>query len=140
LQRIVTEMPKRASVEWRHFPTHPPDPALHVAALAFEGQHFFGFGFRVLTDVFKAGGMYDKLTPERLAEFAKAEGGSEQTLKEAYEDKAKWAAVKRDLMAGNLMGVKVTPGLFHNGYFLTPGGMPADTAAFDKSLRAMIAA
>lgn len=43
-------------------------------------------------------------------------------------------------MAGNLMGVKMTPGLFHNGYFLTPGGLPTDTAAFDKSLRAMIAA
>jgi protein-disulfide isomerase len=139
LKGAVTDLKGAASVEWRHFPTHAPDPALHVAGLGFDGEHFWGFTFRVLAAVYAAGGSFDGLTPEKLAEFAKAEGGSAKTLEAAYADKAKWVAVKEDLMAGKLLGVTRTPGLFHSGYFMTPTGMPSDLKAFDKSLRAMLA-
>jgi protein-disulfide isomerase len=138
LYDIVKDMPKVASVEWRHFPVHPPDPALHVAGLGFEGVHFWGFTFKVLAEVLSKGGFYQGLTPEMLSDFAKAEGGSEETLQAAYADPAKWAAVKQDLLAGHLLGVTATPGLFYNGYFLTPQGLPFDKKAFDASLRAML--
>ncbi|TAL33673.1 MAG: hypothetical protein EPN97_09095 [Alphaproteobacteria bacterium] len=138
LTGIVTDLSGSVCVEWRHFPTHPPDPALHVAALGFQGQHFWGFVSRVLNEVYAQGGGYDTLTPSLLAEFAKAEGGSGETLKAAYADAAKWTAVKEDMLAGRLLGITRTPGLFYNGYFMTPEGMPLDLAAFDKSLRTMI--
>src|SRR5262245_35360735 len=93
LKTIVSDLKGVASGEWLHFPTHPPDPALHVAGLGFEGEHFWGFTFRVMTAVYQAGGQYSGLTPEKLAEFAAAEGGSAATLEAAYADKAKWAAV-----------------------------------------------
>jgi protein-disulfide isomerase len=139
LKTIVTDLKGAVSLEWRHFPTHAPDPALHVAGLAFQGEHFWGFTFSVLTAVYKANGAFAGLTPELLAEFAKAQGGSAKTLQAAYADKAKWTAVKQDLMAGKLLGVTRTPGLFYNGYFLTPDGIPRDLKAFDKSLREMLA-
>ena len=137
---VVKDLPQIVSAEWRHFPTHLPDPALHVAGLAFTAEHFWGFTFRVLGDVYAAGGSYAGLTPAKLAAFAAAEGGSEKTLKDAYADKAKWAAVKEDLLAGRLLGITRTPGLFHNGYFMTPDGMPRDVKGFDKSLREMLQA
>jgi protein-disulfide isomerase len=137
---VVRDMPGTASVEWHHFPAHPPDPALHVAGLGFTGNHFWGFSFKVLNAILAANGNFDGLTNEKLIEYAKAEGGSEETLKAAYADKAKWAAVKEDLLAGQLLGITLTPGLFYNGYFITPEGLPLDNAAFDKSLRAMLKA
>lgn len=140
LNGIVTDMPGVVNVEWRHFPTHPPDPALHVAGLGFKGQHFWGFTFHVLSTVYAANGQFSGLTSQKLAEFAKAEGGSQKTLTAAYADKAKWSSVKDDLLAGRLLGVTRTPGLFYNGYFMTPDGMPMDTKTFDKSLRAMLKA
>jgi protein-disulfide isomerase len=138
LSGIVTSMPQTVSLEWHHFPIHPPDPALHVAGLAFKDAHFWGFTEHVLGEVLKAGGPQVKLTPEMLAAFARAEGGSEQTLAAAYADQAKWDAVKEDLIAGRLLGITRTPGLFYDGYFMTPNGIPRDLAAFDKSLRAML--
>lgn len=140
LNTIVVEMHDIVNVEWRHFPTHPPDPALHVAGLGFKDQHFWGFTFNVLGSVFSAGGQFAQLTPEKLAAFAQVEGGSEKTLKASYADKTKWASVKSDLMAGRLLGVARTPGMFFNGYFMTPEGIPQDLKAFDKSLRAMLKA
>ncbi len=138
LNGIVASMPKTVSVEWRHFPIHPPDPALHVAGLAFKDAHFWGFTNRVLGEVLEKGGDYTGLTPDKLAEFAKAEGGSDDTLAAAYADKAKWDAVKEDLLAGRLLGVTQTPGLFYQGYFMTPNGLPLDLASFEKSLRTML--
>jgi len=132
------EFTNLVNVEWRHFPTHPPDPALHVAALGFEGEQFWGFVSSVLGVVYQAGGSYNALTPDKLVELAIAQGGSKETLEAAYADKAKWNAVKEDLMAGQLLGVTRTPGLFYNGYFMTAQGIPSDTAAFDKSLREML--
>lgn len=139
LMPMVTDLKGKLSVEWRHFPAHPPDPALHVAGLAFQDAHFWNFMLNVMRVVYAANGAYAGLTPEKLAEFAKIEGGSAKTLEDAYADQAKWAAVKQDLMAGKLLGITRTPGLFHNGYFLTPNGIPTDFKAFDKSLREMIA-
>jgi protein-disulfide isomerase len=138
LNGIVTSMPQIVSLEWHHFPIHPPDPALHVAGLSFKGAHFWSFTGRVLNEVLKAGGPYAELTPDKLAAFAKEEGGSKETLAAAYADQAKWDAVKEDLVAGRLLGITRTPGLFYNGYFMTPNGIPRDLAAFDKSLRAML--
>ncbi|MDE2229565.1 MAG: thioredoxin domain-containing protein [Alphaproteobacteria bacterium] len=138
LRSIVADMPQTASVEWRHFPIHKPDPALQVAGLGFEGDHFWGFTFRVLNLVLKAGGMYSGLTRQKLDEFAAAEGGSDETFKAAYADPAKWAAVKEDLLAGRLLGVTRTPGLFYNGYFLTPTGLPANIKGLEMSLRKML--
>ena len=138
LKQIVQDMPRVASVEWRHFPLHQPDPALHVGSLGFKGDHFWGFVFRVLGVVLEKGGDYAGLTPEKLGEFAQAEGGSAATLKEAQADPAKWAMVKQDLLAGHFLGITATPGLFYNGFFLTPGGIPLDKKAFDASLRGML--
>ncbi|NOT41210.1 MAG: thioredoxin domain-containing protein [Alphaproteobacteria bacterium] len=138
LRRIVIEMPKTVSVEWRHFPTHAPDPALGVAALGFEGERFWGFMFRVLTEVYNAKGEFGTLNEAKLIEFAKAEGGTQATLKAAYADQAKWRSVKEDLLAGQLLGITRTPAMFHNGYFMTPQGLPQDLPAFDKSLRTML--
>lgn len=140
LTPISRDMPETVSIEWRHFPIHKPDPALHVAGLGFVGERFWNFTFRILQEVHAHGGGYDTLTPEKIAEFAGAEGGSEATLQAAYADPAKWAAVKEDLLAGHLLGVTKTPGLFYNGYFLTPAGIPLNTKAFDASLRAMLLA
>lgn len=138
LSKIVTDLNGVANVEWHHFPTHPPDPALHVGALGFRDQHFWNYTFAIMRTVLAANGDYRGLTPEKLAEFAKNEGGSAATLEAAYADKAKWAAVKEDLIAGRLLGITRTPGLFYNGYFMTPNGIPTDFKAFDKSLRAML--
>lgn len=138
LQPIVSDFKDVVSVEWRHFPTHPPDPALHVAGLSLEDEHFWNFTFHVLGIVYSAGGQYAGLTKAKILELAKAEGGSEASLKAAYADRAKWAAVKQDLMAGKLLGVTRTPGLFYNGYFMTPDGIPKDMKSFNKSLRDML--
>ena len=139
LQQIVHDLPQTVSLEWRHLPAHPPDPALHVAGLGFTAaEHFWGFTSAILGFVLAAGGPYDGLTPEKILEFAAAQGASEADLKNAYADKNKWAAVKEDFLAGHLLGVKMTPGLFFNGYFLTPNGVPTNLPAFNKSLRDML--
>jgi len=138
LERIVSDLAGAVCLEWRHFPTHEPDPALHVLGLAFEGKHFWGFTNNVLATVLAAGGNFSGLTPPFLAALAKSEGGSIEMLNAALADLAKWKAVRQDLLAGKLLGINFTPGLFYNGYFLTPDGIPQDLDAFDKSLRAML--
>lgn len=140
LAKIVQDNPDRVALTWRHFPAHPPDPALHVAALAFAGPHFWGFVGDVLAIVWADGGSYERLTPDKLSELAQAQGGSQAGLTAAYADAAKWKTVKDDFLAGQLMGVVRTPGLFYDGYFLTAAGMPSDLPGFDKALRAMVAA
>lgn len=139
LTRIVDDNPSRISLEWHHYPRRPPDPALLVAGLAFESDHFWNFTSAALALVLAAGGDYRGLTMEKLVEFAQAEGGSEATLKAAQADPAKWQAVKDDYMAGQLLGVRNTPGLFFDGFYLTPGGLPADVAGFEAQLRAAVA-
>jgi protein-disulfide isomerase len=138
LKQIQHDMPARVAVEWRHFPTHKPDPGLHVAALAFGGQHFWNYALSVLKIVYDANGQFAALTDDKMVELAIANGGTRAGVEAALADQSKWAAVRRDLMAGKLLGVTRTPGLFFNGYFLTPDGIPNDFAAFNTSLRKML--
>ena len=138
LLQIVRDNPQRASLEWHHFPTHPPDPALHVAGLSFAGTHFWNFTSAVLAIVNAAGGSFSGLTEPKLLELAVKEGGSRRSLDAAFADRSKWRAVKDDFLAGQLLGVFKTPGLFVDGYFLTPAGMPMNSKAFDASIRAML--
>jgi len=138
LTKIQADMPAQVSIEWRHFPTHKPDPSLHLASMAFRGPHFWGFTSAVLRFVYDAAGQFSGLTDEKVTQIAVLNGGSNAMLVRARADRSNWQALKRDLMAGRLMGVTRTPGLFHNGYFLTPDGVPRDLAAFDRSLRAMV--
>ena len=140
LVRIVHDMPKAAAVEWRHLPIHPPDPAFHLAALSVPPAGTWPVIADILAIVDKGGGDYSALTPEKLLEIVTKRGGSKDALDAAMNDPAKWALLKSDLIAGKLMGVKITPGVFIDGYFLTPAGIPSDTAGFDKSLRAMVKA
>lgn len=137
---IQRDMPKVVAVEWHHFPTHPPDPALHVAALAFKGNQFWRFTSTVLGQIYAAGGSYDTLTPARIEEIATLISGSPASVRAALRDQALWIIVRQDLIAGKLMGVSKTPGLFFNGYFLTPDGIPNDIEGFDRELRKMVAA
>ncbi len=138
LKAIHSDMPDRVSIEWRHFPTHKPDPGLHVAAATFGGEQFWKFAGSVLQFVYAAGGQPGGLTDDKIFEFARLAGGTQAMVEASWRDDAKWAAVRRDLMAGKLLGITRTPGLFFNGYFLTPDGIPADLDAFNKSLRNML--
>ena len=139
LIKIVDDNPEKVSLEWHHFPNHKPDPALHVAGLGFAGEHFWAYSTAVLKVIYEAGGNYKKLTPEKYMTIIEAEGGSEESLKAAYADPVKWKTVKDDFLAGQLLGVTQTPGLFYDGYFLTPAGLPRNVKAFEASLRAMLA-
>ena len=90
LNGIVTDMPGVVNVEWRHFPTHPPDPALHVAGLGFKGQHFWGFTFHVLSTVYAANGQFSGLTSQKLAEFASFKEASTHAKSSSAGLKAGW--------------------------------------------------
>ena len=138
LTRIAKANPDTVCIEWHHFPTHKPDPAIHVASLAFSGTAYWGYAQRIFDAILAASGDFRGLTREKLVEFAKAEGGSEEDLEAAYADRDNWDAVKADLIAGQLLGVKVTPGLFYRGYFLTPTGLPRNLKEFEKSMFAML--
>ncbi len=135
---IVKDMPAAAAVEWRHLPIHPADPAFHLAALSAPPEKTWSVITEILRIVEKGSGDYSALTPDRLLKIVTKSGGSKDALDAAINDPAKWALLKSDLIAGKLMGVTITPGVFIDGYFLTPAGIPSDTAGFDKSLRAMI--
>lgn len=135
LKQIVDESNGKVKLEWHHYPAHPPDPALHVLALT-DPAHFWEFTFAFLRALDAQPNHRDynslaKATAEKagidLAKFAAAE-----------DDPAKWDAVKQDFLAGHLLGVRFTPGIFFDGYFLTPKGLPVDTEAFEVSLRTMV--
>ena len=135
LKALQAEGPDLVSVEWRNFPLHPMDPAQEAAALSLKGEAFWTFSFQAMAAYLQ------KTSPLDDKEFVAlivANGGSEATVQRAYADPSKWAAIRRDLVAGQLMGVKGTPGLFINGYFLTPGGLPTDTKAFARALNDMV--
>ena len=138
LKQIQVDMADRVSLEWRHFPTHKPDPGLHVAAMTFSGERFWTFAGSVLKFIYAANGEFSGLTDDKIFELAKAAGGTRAQVEASWRDQAKWAAVRRDLMTGRLLGMTKTPGLFYNGYFLTPDGIPTDLAAFNRSLRTML--
>jgi protein-disulfide isomerase len=140
LLAILKDMPKAVAIEWRHLPIHPADPAFHLAALSAPADKRWLVIADILGIVDKGGGDYSKLTQDALLKIVVKSGGSKEALDAAMNDPAKWALLKSDLIAGGLMGVRLTPGLFIDGYFLTPGGIPTDAAGFEKSLRAMVKA
>ena len=135
LKQIVDESNGKVRLEWRHYPVHPPDPSLHVLAQADPARFWdFAFAFMQALDANSNSTDYNanaKAAAEKtgidLAKFAAAEA-----------DAARWDAVKQDFLAGRLMGVSFTPGIFFDGYFLTPKGPPMDTKAFEASLRVMV--
>jgi protein-disulfide isomerase len=135
---ILKDMPKAVAIEWRHFPIHPPDPVFHLAVLSAPADKRWLVIADILGIVDKGEGDYSKLTQDALSKIVVKSGGSKEALDAAMNDPAKWALLKSDLIAAKLMGVTRTPGLFIDGYFLTPAGIPTDAAGFDKSLRAMI--
>jgi protein-disulfide isomerase len=138
LGRMQSDMPAKMAVEWHHFPTHSPDPALHVRALAGEGRHFWPIATEVLKQVYADEGRFSGLTSARMTEIALSNGAKANEVEAAIANPALWDQVKQDFIGGKLMGIRKTPGLFFNGYFLTPDGIPVDLAAFDRELRSMI--
>ena len=135
LKQLVDESNGKVRLEWRHYPVHPPDPSLHVLAQADPARFWdFAFAFMQALDANSNNTDYNaqaKAAAEKagidLVKFAAAE-----------EDAAKWDIVKQDFLAGRLLGVGFTPGIFFDGYFLTPKGPPMDTKAFEASLRVMV--
>jgi predicted DsbA family dithiol-disulfide isomerase len=75
---------------------------------------------------------------DRIVQLAGAAGISEAEARRAYADPSNWDTVRDDLLAGKLLGIRGTPGLFYAGYFLTAGGVPKNVAAFDGTLRNML--
>ena len=134
LKAIQADNAKRVAVEWRHFPLHPPDPALHVASMAAAKGRAWDFTFSVLEDFLTEGQPADG--PKLLA-LLKACGGDQASLDRALAAPESWAMLKRDMLAGQLLGVTATPALFIDGYFLTPDGLPTDLKGFEASLRAI---
>jgi len=72
-------------------------------------------------------------------ELASALGLGDQDLKDSFSNSANWKAVEQDFLAGKLLGVKHTPGIFFEGYFLTPDGIPKDLVKFEDALHALVA-
>jgi protein-disulfide isomerase len=140
LMRMQQDLPTKMAVEWHHFPTHRPDPALHVASMSFDGARYWKFAMEILRRVFVANGEYKGLTETVIKEVAVQAGGTAAQVDAAWKRPELWAFVKQDFIAGKLMGISKTPGLFFNGYFLTPDGIPQDAGSFDRELRKMISA
>ncbi len=138
LEQIVRDMPDKASLEWRHFPVNPPDPALHVASQAFSGSNFWTFGIGLQRFIYANNGKFEYLRAPSILELARRAGGTQEDLDRAYADSSKRKVVRDDLLAGQLLGIERTPALFYDGYFMTPAGLPLDLKAFDLSLRNML--
>jgi len=135
LKRIVDESNGKVRLEWRHYPVHPPDPALHVLAQS-DPARFWEFSFAFMQALDAQPGTTDYNAAAKAA--AEKAGVDLVKFAAAEEDSAKWEAVKQDFLAGRLLGVGFTPGIFFDGYFLTPKGPPTDTKAFEASLRVMV--
>jgi protein-disulfide isomerase len=134
LRKLQADLPSRVAVEWRHFPLHPPDPALHVAAMAVPAGLTWDFTSLVLAYYVETSAPPDG---PKLLELLKRCGADRAGLERALAAPRSWATLKRDMLAGQLLGVTATPALFVDGYFLTPDGLPNDLASFDAALRAM---
>lgn len=134
LKKLQADLPSRVAVEWRHFPLHPPDPALHVAAMAVPNGRAWDFTSLVLAHYVETSAPPDG---PKLLELLKRCGAERTDLERVLAAPQSWATLKRDMLAGQLLGVTATPALFVDGYFLTPDGLPNDLASFDAALRAM---
>jgi len=135
LKQIVDESNGKVKLEWRHYPVHPPDPSLHVLAQTDPARFWdFTFAFMQALDEQSANKDYNSIA-KAAAEKA---GIDPAKFTAAEDDPEKWNAMKQDFLAGRLLGVGFTPGIFFDGYFLTPKGPPMDTKAFEASLRTMV--
>lgn len=135
LKQIVDDSNGKVRLEWRHYPVHPPDPSLHVLAQADPDRFWdFTFAFMQALDAQPNNSDY----PSVAKTAAEKVGVDLAKFSAAEEDAAKWDIVKQDFLAGRLLGVGFTPGIFFDGYFLTPKGPPMDTKAFEASLRTMV--
>jgi len=136
LIKIVQDSNGTVNIQWRHLPAHDHDPILHAVSLS-DPNKFWNFAFGVMTK-FMTGSDPSKWTWEQIVEMGKTAGIPEEALARARDDKANWEVLQQDYLAAKLLRVEKTPGLFYNGYFMTPDGMPFDVVTFDKSLRAML--
>ena len=135
LGRIVADSNGTVAIEWRHLPVHDQDPVLDVAALA-DPAKFWQFMVVVMGAT-----QADANQPwdwTRIVELGKAAGIAEETLIAARDNPAVWRSVREDFLAAKLLGVSRTPGLFYDGYYMTPDGIPNDLAAFEAALRKMV--
>ena len=136
LAKIVQDSNGTVNIQWRHLPAHEYDPVLHAVSLA-DPKRFWNFAFQVM-GAFMKGNDPAKWKWEQIVEIGKAAGIPEEALAKARDDKENWEVVQQDYLAAKLLQIEKTPGLFYDGYFMTPDGLPLDAAAFDKSLRAML--
>jgi protein-disulfide isomerase len=136
LANIAKDSNGTVNVQWRHLPAHGPDPLLHAVSLA-DAARFWPFATQVMTK-FSSGSNPAKWTWDDIVAMGKAAGLTEEQLAKARDDEANWETLRQDYLAAKLLHIDKTPGLFYDGYFLTPDGLPLDTASFDKSLRAMV--
>ena len=133
LKQVIDESNGKANMEWRHYPAHPPDPALHVYSMA-DPSRFWDFVFATFEMTTKHGANLNTL-PMEIGKTLNIP--AEKISKTQANDKL-WDAVKQDFLAAKLTGVRITPGLFHDGYFLTPKGMPRDLKEFKKILSGIV--
>ena len=135
LKQIVDESKGKVRLEWRHYPVHEADPSLHVLAQA-DPARFWDFAFAFMQALDEKP---DNTDYNAIAKAAAAKAGIDPAkFTAAEDDPEKWDAMKQDFLAGRLLGVGFTPGIFFDGYFLTPKGPPMDTKAFEASLRTMV--
>jgi protein-disulfide isomerase len=134
---LVRDSNGTVNVEWHHFPLHNPDPTLHVVGLA-DRSKFWKFLYTVMLAARQDPQMQLNVSMDRIVQLAGAAEISETQVRRAYDDESNWAAIQDDELAGKLLGMRGTPGLFYSGYFLTSEGVPKDIAAFDASLRQML--
>jgi protein-disulfide isomerase len=135
LKQIVDDSKGKVRLEWRHYPVHEPDPELLVIAQS-DPQRFWQFAFAIMRALDAKPTDANYVAAAQAA--AQAAGIDLAKVEAAKSDPAKWDAVKQDFLAARLIGVEFTPGVFFDGYFLTPKGVPLDTKAFEKSLLIMV--
>lgn len=136
LSSIVRDSNGTVNIQWRHLPAHNFDPLLHAVSLA-ETPRFWNFASQVMAAYMK-GDDPEKWNWEKIVEIGKAAGVREEALIKARDNQENWEIVQQDFLAAKLLRIEKTPGLFYNGYFMTPDGLPQDIVSFDKSLRAML--
>lgn len=133
LKRIADDYEGMVNIEWRHYPIHPPDPALHVYSMA-DPSRFWDFLFALLDKA----GTFHRDTGALAVEVGREIKLSAEKIRATQENDQLWYTVKQDFLAAKLTGIRATPGLFHDGYFLTPNGMPQNLKEFEGILRNIV--
>lgn len=137
LEGIVADSSGTVKVEWHHFPIHKHDPAIHLAAMA-DPAKFWRVYAAVRAEAQKNDAFGAEAAHAQILAAAKAGGVPAAKVERALKDKELIEAFKQDVLAGKLLGVKMTPAVFYQGYFMTPEGLPLNTLGFDNALRTML--